>query len=129
MSMLVEKEPSIDLNLNNVLVTTNEVSIPFNVDTKGMDISALQFELTYDPTKLKFEELKANTPSWVTFVNNGNGVLKFGGLDRNLDNTITGKVTPFTVRFTSIGAGADLNSHISLTRNLDAPMILVIKLA
>jgi len=120
MSMLVEKEPSIDLNLNNVLVTTNEVSIPFNVDTKGMDISALQFELTYDPTKLKFEELKANTPSWVTFVNNGNGVLKFGGLDRNLDNTITGKVTPFTVRFTSIGAGADLNSHISLTRNLDA---------
>ena len=120
MASLVTMEPSIDLSLNNVIVTSNEITIPFVVNTKAIDVSALQFELVYDPTKLKFEELKANTPSWLTFVNNGNGVLRFGGLDRNLKNTITGQLTPFTIRFSSIGNGADLNSHISLTRNLDA---------
>lgn len=119
-AQLVEMDPSINVNLTNVIVTNDDITIPFEVDTGGMDVVALQFEVVYDPTKVKFEELKTDTPSWVTFINNGDGVIRFGGLDRNLKNTINGQVTPFSLKFSSLAAGVDMNSQVSLTRNLDA---------
>ena len=116
---LVAADPSIDVNLTNVIVTNDNITIPFEIDTNGEEVSALQFEVRYDPTKVRFDELLTDTPSWVNFVNNGDGVVKFGGLDPNLKNTISGG-TPFTLKFSSIAAGVDMNSQVSLTRNLDA---------
>ena len=120
---LVQTDPSIDLNLNNVIVTSDSLTIPFEINSRNIPVSALQFEVQYDQTKLKFEELDANTPSWITFVNDNNGTLRFGGLSEwysnSADHLITGQATPFTLKFSSIGSGTDLNSNILLTRNLD----------
>ena len=120
---LVQTDPSIDLNLNNVIVTSDSLTIPFEINSRNIPVSALQFEVQYDQTKLKFEELDANTPSWITFVNDSDGTLRFGGLaewhTNSADHLITGQATPFTLKFSSIGSGTDLNSNILLTRNLD----------
>ena len=110
----------IDVNLNNVVVTSNNITIPFNVDTKSLQISGLQFEVTYDPAKVKFEKLEVNTPSWISFATPSSNVLRFGAIDKDLKNPITGNVTPFKLVFSAIQAGADLNSAVMVTPVMDA---------
>jgi hypothetical protein len=113
--------PVIDVNLNNLTVTSNNIEIPFNIDTKSNNVSALQFEVVYDPTKVKFEEIKSEVPNtWFVFVNPKNGVLRFGAIDKELKTPINGISAPFKLRFSSIGIGVDLNTRIKITQNLDA---------
>lgn len=112
---------SINLNLNNLTVTSNSIEIPFSLDTKGNRVSALQFEIVYDPTRVKFEDIRSSLPNtWFVFVNSTQGKIRFGAIDREIKNTITGAFIPFRLRFTSIGAGVDLNTKIRVTANLDA---------
>lgn len=112
---------SIDVNLNNVIVTGNTLSIPFNVDTKTLKLSGLQFEVKYDPTKVKFEKLEVNTPSWISFVNDDKGVIRFGALDRDFKNFMSGAaLVPFKLHFSSIQAGVDLNSSVQIYPTMDA---------
>ena len=120
MSNLSTVAPSIDVNLANTIVTNNQITIPFAVDTKGVSVTGLQFEITYDATKVKFERLDMNTPSWVSFVNNGVGHIKFGAFDKDLKVAITGKVTPFNMVFSAIGSGIDMNSQVSISPIMDA---------
>jgi hypothetical protein len=69
--------PIIDVNLNNLTVVSNNIEIPFNIDAKNNNVSALQFEVVYDPTKVKFEEIKSEVPNtWFVFVNPKDGVLR-----------------------------------------------------
>jgi hypothetical protein len=113
--------PVIDVNLNNLTVTSNNIEIPFNIDTKSNNVSALQFEVVYDPTKVKFEEIKSEVPNtWFVFVNPKNGVLRFGAIDKELKTPINGISAPFKLKFSSIGIGVDLNTRIKITQNLDA---------
>jgi hypothetical protein len=112
---------TIDVNLNNVTVTSNNIEIPFNIDTKGQNVSALQFEVVYDVTKVKFEEIKSEVPNtWFVFVNPKNGVLRFGAIDKEVKTPINGTSAPFKLKFSSIGNGVDLNTRIKVTGNLDA---------
>lgn len=112
---------AIDINLNNLTVTSNNIEIPFSVDTKNNNVSALQFEVVYDPTKVKFEEIKSEVPNtWFVFVNPKDGVLRFGAIDKELKTPINGISAPFKLKFSSIGAGVDLNTRIKITQNLDA---------
>lgn len=112
---------SIEVNLNNTTVTSNNIDIPFTTDTKGNKISALQFEVVYDATKIKFEEIKSSLPNtWFVFANNTQGKVRFGAIDKNLKSPYTGVVTPFTLKFSSIGVGINLNTRIKITSNLDA---------
>ena len=116
-----ESLASIDVNLNNVTVTSNSIEIPFNIDTKGSKVSAYQFELVYDPTKVKFEEIRSSLPNtWYIFANSQDGKLKFGAIDKDLKMPVSGTSTPFTLKFSSIGNGVDLNTKIKVTSNLDA---------
>ena len=118
---IVPGASSIDVSLNNVIVTGNTLSIPFTVDTKTLKLSGLQFEVKYDPTKVKFEKLEVNTPSWISFVNDDKGVIRFGALDRDFKNFMSGAaLVPFKLHFSSIQAGVDLNSSVQIYPTMDA---------
>jgi hypothetical protein len=120
-NFVVPGASSIDVNLNNVIVTGNTLSIPFNVDTKTLKLSGLQFEVKYDPTKVKFEKLEVNTPSWISFVNDDKGVIRFGALDRDFKNFMSGTaLVPFKLEFSSVQAGVNLNSTVQIHPTMDA---------
>lgn len=119
-SLVVPNAPSIDVNLNNVVVTSNNITIPFDIDTKGVSLSGLQFQVNYDASKVKFERMDINTPSWISFVLPTQGVVKFGAVDQLLKNPITGKIIPFKLQFTSLQPGVNLNSAITITSLMDA---------
>ena len=113
--------PTIDVNLNNLTVTSNTIEIPFTVDPGTNKISALQFEVVYDPAKVKFEEIKSSLPNtWFVFANSTEGKVRFGAIDKDLKTPFAGTTVPFTLKFSSVGAGVDLNTKIKITSNLDA---------
>lgn len=113
--------PVIDVNLTNLTVTSNNIEIPFNIDTKGNKVSALQFEVVYDNTKVKFEELKSEVPNtWYVFVNATEGKIKFGAIDKDLKTSITSATAPFKLKFSSVGNALDISTKVKITSNLDA---------
>ena len=111
----------IEVNLNNLTVTSNTIEIPVTVDTKGSSVSGLQFEFTYDPTKIKFEELLSNVPNtWYVFARSRDGRVKFGALDKNNTESITGTKIPFKLKFTTIGQGVDIVTSVKVSQLMDA---------
>jgi hypothetical protein len=116
-----ENLPSIDVNLNNLTVTSNNIEIPFNIDTKGSNVSALQFEIVYDASKVKFEDIKSEVPNtWFVFANPREGVLRFGAIDREMKTPIKGASAPFKLKFSTLENGLDISTKIKVTSNLDA---------
>lgn len=115
-----QENKKIDVSLNNSTVTSDNINIPINVNTNGINLSALQFEFQYDPSKIKFEELKSDLPNtWYTFANSKSGKVKFGALD-NANTPINGTSTPFTLKFSTIGSGVDILTSVKVTRVMDA---------
>jgi hypothetical protein len=111
---------SIDVNLSNITVTSNNVEIPVSLNTNGISVGGLQFEFQYDPSKIKFEELKSEVPnSWYVFVNTKDGKVKFGGIDQN-NKPINGTNIPFKVRFSTIGNGVDILTSVKVSPTMDA---------
>ena len=116
-----ENLPAIDVNLNNLTVTSNNIEIPFNIDTKGSNVSALQFEIVYDATKVKFEDIKSEVPNtWFVFANSRDGVLRFGAIDKDMKTPIKGASAPFKLKFSTLENGLDISTKIKVTSNLDA---------
>lgn len=116
----VQSVPTIDVSLNNVVVTGDTLSIPFDIDAKTNKMDALQFELVYDQTKLQFTNLDVNMGDWLDFVTVKDGTLRFGGIDKTLKSPITGKVTPFKVNFKTLQPGVDINTVIRVSPVMDA---------
>lgn len=113
--------PAIDVNLKNVVLTSSTIDIPVQVKTNGLNVAALQFEFTYDPTKIKFEQIFNDLPNtWYTFVDNKEGKVKFGALDKEAKNSVTGELTPFKLRFSSVINPLDINSTIRVSPVMDA---------
>jgi hypothetical protein len=121
-NLVVEGAGSIDTKLNNVVVTGDTINIPFNIDTKGISLSGLQYEVKYDPSLVKFVKMNIDTPSWVSFVHPmADGIIRFGAVDRDLKNPLTGaNLTPFKLQFVAVKAGVDLNTSVVLTEVMDA---------
>lgn len=121
-SNMTSDAQSIDVSLNNTTVTSNNVTIPVNVNTNGVGLSALQFEFAYDPAKIKFEEIQSNLPNtWYVFANSKSGKVKFGALDKSANTTpISGTATPFTLKFSTIGSGVDILTSVKVTPVMDA---------
>lgn len=112
---------SIDVNIKSQTIQSNSIEIPIALDTKSLAVSALQFEFTYDATKLKFESLTNELPNtWYTFVNNKDGKIKFGAIDKEVKLPITGTLVPFKLKFSSINNGSDLNTFIKVSPVMDA---------
>ena len=112
---------SIDVNLVNVTVTSNNVEIPVSLTTNGNAVSGLQFQFDYDPSKIKFEELKSDLPnSWYVFVNSVDGKVKFGAIDQNSKTPINGTNIPFKLKFSTIGNGVDILTSVKVSPTMDA---------
>jgi len=112
---------SIDINLSNVTVTSNNVEIPITLNTNGNSVGGLQFEFNYDNSKIKFEELKSEVPnSWYIFVNSKEGKVKFGAIDQNNKISIKGNLTPFKLKFSTIGSGVDILTSVKVSPTMDA---------
>jgi len=113
--------PSIDVNIKNVTVTSNTIEIPVAINTNGSKVAALQFEFAYDPNKVKFESMASEVPAdWYVFANSVTGKVKFGAIDQKLKTPITGAVTPFKLKFSTLVNGLDINSFIKITSATDA---------
>lgn len=111
----------IDVSLSNMTVTSSDIQIPINVNTNGNNLSGIQFEFVYDPTKVKFEELKSQVSNqWAVFVNSKDGTIRFAGLDTQFKYPITGSSTPFTLRFSAIGNALDIDTYVRIRDNYDA---------
>lgn len=111
----------IDVNLNNLTVTSNTVEIPVSIDTKGASVTGLQFEFTFDPAKIKFEELLATVPNtWYVFASSKDGRVKFGALDKNNSEAIKGTNVPFKLKFSTIGQGVDIVTSVKVSPLMDA---------
>ena len=123
-NMLINtKQPlqAIDVTIKSQTITSNTIEIPIALDTKLLAVSALQFEFEYDATKLKFESITNELPNtWYTFVNNKDGKIKFGSIDKDVKNPITGTLVPFKLKFSSINNGSDLNTFIKVSPVMDA---------
>jgi hypothetical protein len=112
---------SIDVNLNNLTVTSNTIEIPVSIDSKGSNVTGLQFEFTFDPAKIKFEELLANVPNtWYVFASSKDGRVKFGALDKNNSEAISGVKVPFKLKFSTIGEGVDIVTSVKVSPLMDA---------
>jgi hypothetical protein len=113
--------PTINVNLNNLVVTGNTLELPIVINTNTNKVSALQFEFTYDPTKIKFEELLSNLPNgWFVFGTPRDGKIKFGAVDRELKNSVSGEVTAFKLKFSTLVPGVDLATQVRVTNIMDA---------
>ena len=121
MNNTVSAPTSIDVNFSNVTVTSNDIVIPIAVNTKGASLGGLQFQFEYDPTKLKFNEVKSDLPAnWYVFANAKSGIIKFGALDQSLKTPITTNTIPFKLKFTAIGSGVDILTSIRVSPTMDA---------
>ncbi len=115
------QKKAISVSLANAVVESDNISIPISLNTNDLSICGLQFEFTYDATKIQLQEIKANTnASWLNFFTNGDGYVKFGGIDKTLKEPIKGTIVPFTVIFKAISAGANINTYVGVTDNMDA---------
>ena len=112
---------AIDINLNNLTITSNTIEIPVGLDSKGLNVGGLQFEFTYDPSKIKFEELIPTVPAtWYVFASSKDGKVKFGALDQNKSASLTGVCVPFKLKFSTIGQGVDILTSVKVSQTMDA---------
>jgi len=117
----VASSNAINVDISNVTVTSDDITVPIKLNTNGLNLSALQFTFVYDSTKIKFNQLSSNVPNqWVTIVGANNGVIKFTTIDKQLKYPLTGTSVPFTLNFKSVGSGLDLNTLIQVLSNMDA---------
>jgi hypothetical protein len=111
----------IDVNIPNVTITSNSFEIPVTIDTKGNKVTGLQLEFSYNPSLVKFEDLATAVPNgWYVFANTKEGVVKFGALDQNKQESITGVSIPFKLKFSTIGVGVDVATSIKVSSVMDA---------
>lgn len=111
----------IDVNLTNLTITSNTIEIPVAIDSKSSNVTGLQFEFAFDPAKIKFEELLANVPNtWYVFASSKDGRVKFGALDKNNSEAISGVKTPFKLKFSTIGEGVDIVTSVKVSPLMDA---------
>jgi hypothetical protein len=121
MNNTVSAPTSINVNFANVTVTSNDITIPIAVNTNGASLGGLQFQFNYDPTKLKFNDVKSDLPAnWYVFANAKSGIIKFGALDQSLKTPITVNSIPFKLKFTAIGSGVDILTSIKVSPTMDA---------
>jgi hypothetical protein len=113
-----------DVTIPNLSAPTGQpLYVPFNVNTNGDMAYGLQFEMKYDNTKVKFEEIVSNfgeTP-WLQYVTHdeSNGTVRFGGMNNQTSGALIGSATPFKLKFSPIGNN-DVLTNIYVRKLMDA---------
>lgn len=108
---------------NSTSTPGTPVYIPFNVNTNGEFAYGLQFEMRYDKTKVRFEEIVTNFGSdpWLQYVTHDEnlGIVRFGGMNNQNRGGIIGSKTPFKLKFSPIGNG-EVESYVYIRQLMDA---------
>lgn len=117
----VATKTPISVYIATSIVNTDNINVPIITDLGTNSVCGLQFEVLYDATKLQLLEVMSGTnPSWINFVTDKNGVVRFGGIDKTLKEPITGKGAPYTLKFKTLVPGVDINTQLSVSDNMDA---------
>jgi hypothetical protein len=94
----------------------------FNINTNGIKSDGLQFEMRYDPTKVKFEEIISNIQGpWLQYMthDDANGIIRFGGMNNQVLGSLNGNATPFKLKFSPIGTN-DIMTNVYVRSLMDA---------
>jgi hypothetical protein len=114
-----------DLNINipNSYAVNQPMYVPFNVSTNGITNTGLQFEMKYDVTKVKFEEIISNIQGpWLQYVTHdeSNGIIRFGGMNNQTKGGLLGQTIPFKLKFSARNPGEDISSFVFVRKLMDA---------
>lgn len=112
-----------DVTIPNQFVVGQPMIVPFNVQTNGIENTGLQFEMSYDVTKVKFEEIISELGgSWLQYVTHDpdKGVVRFGGMNNQKTGALLGAVTPFKLKFVSINPNEDISTKVYVRKLMDA---------
>ena len=114
---------TMDVNIPNVTVPNGQAMYAnFNINTNGINNDGLQFEMKYDPSKVRFEEIVSNIQGpWLQYLthDDANGIIKFGGMNNQRMGSLTGNFTPFKLKFSPVGNG-DVQTNVYVRRLMDA---------
>ena len=114
---------NLDVNIPNVSAPTGQAMYAsFNMNTNGIKNDGLQFEMRYDPTKVKFEEIVSNIQGpWLQYLTHdeANGIIRFGGMNNQTAGSLVDNVTPFRLKFSPIGNG-DVLTNVYVRQLMDA---------
>jgi hypothetical protein len=114
---------TMNVSIPNVTSQTGQAMYAnFNINTNGIKNNGLQFEMKYDPTKVKFEEIVSNIQGpWLQYLTHDeiNGIIKFGGMNNQALGSIVGTSTPFRLKFSPI-TNNDLTTNVYVRKLMDA---------
>lgn len=114
---------TMDIDIPNVTVPNGQAMYAnFNINTNGINNDGLQFEMKYDPSKVKFEEILSNIQGpWLQYLthDDANGIIKFGGMNNQKAGSLMGNFTPFKLKFSPIG-NEDVITNVYVRRLMDA---------
>jgi hypothetical protein len=97
--------------------------VPMNVSTNGLYNTGMQFEMRYDKTKVRFDEVISNIPGpWLQYVTHDseNGIIRFGGMNNQKTGYLQGDVTPYRLKFSPIVPNVDITSYVYVRKLMDA---------
>jgi len=114
---------NLNVSIPNVTAPTGQAMYAnFNINTNGIKNDGLQFEMRYDPTKVKFEEMISNIQGpWLQYLthDDANGIIRFGGMNNQVLGSLVGNVTPFRLKFSPIGTN-DIMTNVYVRSLMDA---------
>ena len=112
-----------NVTIPNSYAVGQPMYVPFNVSTNGGFNNGIQFEMKYDVTKVKFEEIVSNIQGpWLQYVTHDeqNGIVRFGGMNNQKSGSLQGEVTPFKLKFSPKVAGDDISTYVYVRKLMDA---------
>jgi|688.fasta_scaffold03846_22 hypothetical protein len=82
----------------------NFVEVPVTVLTDGQNIGALQLNINYDETLLKFHNVinSEKVMNWLSYFDPSNGRVEWGGADFSNKNLLNNGETAFTLQFSAL---------------------------
>ena len=101
---------TIEINFPTLAVDAGDkVTIPVKLRTSESGIGSLQVCLKYDSTLLEFTgvENKLKTSKWISFVNNSENMVEWGGYDPTDNNLMVNEDVIFVLTFTAKKVQAD----------------------
>jgi alkyl hydroperoxide reductase subunit AhpC len=114
---------NLEVDIPNVSSVGQPMFVPFNINTNGDKNYGLQFEMKYDKTKVKFEEIVSNFNGgpWLQYVTHDEaaGTIRFGGMNNQQKDGLVGSHTPFKIKFSAIGNN-DISTNIFVRKLMDA---------
>lgn len=112
-----------DVTIPNTYSVGQPMFVPFNVSTNGGESNGLQFEMRYDPTQVRFDEVVSNMGNqWLQYVTHDEqlGIIRFGGMNNQKTGSLQGAVTPFKLKFSPKIANTDISSYVYVRTLMDA---------